>query len=142
MVRVEGFVMMCLEADRPTPINVECRYDQPCLRFGQRCGLSKEALKRLAQHGGVVQMNGETLFELVRTRAGVSLYVTDEDEPVVARSMTARLSITVGGQRRNVAMVPGEGNQFVAQGLTLPKGASVGVLVCGSGQLHSVSFRH
>ncbi|MEP7350210.1 MAG: hypothetical protein ABI668_09705 [Sphingorhabdus sp.] len=82
-----------------------------------------------AQHGGVVQMNGETLFELVRAPAGVSLYVTDEDEPVTAGSMTARLSVTVGGQRRDVAMVAGKGNQFFAKGLTLPKGASVGVLV-------------
>ncbi len=82
-----------------------------------------------AQHGGVVQMNGETLFELVRAPAGVSLYVTDEDEPVAASSMTARLSVTVGGQRRDVAMVPGNGNQFFARGLTLLKGASVGVLV-------------
>jgi hypothetical protein len=81
------------------------------------------------QHGGVVQMNGETLFELVRAPAGVSLYVTDEDEPIAASSMTARLSITVGGQRRDVAMVAGAGNQFVARGLTLPRGASVGVMV-------------
>lgn len=85
------------------------------------------------QHGGVVQMNGETLFELVRAPAGVSLYVMDEDEPVAASSMTARLSVTVGGQRRDVAMVAGRGNQFFARGLTLPKGASVGVLVINRG---------
>jgi hypothetical protein len=81
------------------------------------------------QHGGVVQMNGETLFELVRSPAGVSLYVMDEDEPVAASGMTARLSVTAGGKRRDVAMVAGKGNQFVAKGLTLPRGASVGVLV-------------
>lgn len=81
------------------------------------------------QHGGVVQMNGETLFELVRAPTGVSLYVIDEDEPVAASSMTARLSVTVGGQRRDVAMVAGRGNQFIARGLTLPRGASVGVQV-------------
>jgi len=81
------------------------------------------------QHGGVVQMNGETLFELVRAPAGVTLYVIDEDEPVEASSMTARLSVAVGGQRRDIAMVPGKGNQFFAKGLSLPKGASVGVLV-------------
>lgn len=81
------------------------------------------------QHGGVVQMNGETLFELVRAPAGVSLYMIDEDEPVAASTMTARLSITVAGKRRDVAMVAGKGNQFFAKGLTLPKGASVGVQV-------------
>jgi hypothetical protein len=81
------------------------------------------------QHGGIVQMNGETLFELVRAPAGVSLYVMDEDEPVHAKGMTAKLSVTVAGKRREVPMVSGAGNQFVARGLTLPKGASVGVLV-------------
>jgi hypothetical protein len=81
------------------------------------------------QHGGVVQMNGETLFELVRSPAGVSLYVIDEDEPVAASSMTARLSVSAGGKRKDVAMVTAKGNQFFAKGLTLPRGASVGVLV-------------
>ena len=37
----------------------------------------------------VKQMNGETLFELVRAPAGVSLYMIDEDEPVAASSMSA-----------------------------------------------------
>ena len=82
-----------------------------------------------AQHGGIVQMNGETLFELVRAPAGVSLYVMDEDEPVNAKTMTAKLSVTAGGKRREVPMVPGAGNQFIARGLALPKGANVGVLV-------------
>lgn len=81
------------------------------------------------EHGGVVQMNGETLFELVRAPAGVSLYVTDDHEPVAANSMTARLSITVGDKRRDVAMVSGKGNKFFAKGLILPKGANVGVMV-------------
>lgn len=85
-----------------------------------------------AQHGGVVQMNGETLFELVRAPAGVSLYVTEEDEPIDAKSMTARLSVNVGGQRKDIVMVPGKGNQFFAKGLKLPKGANVGVLVVNS----------
>ncbi len=82
-----------------------------------------------AQHGGIVQMNGETLFELVRAPAGVSLYVMDEDEPVAASGMTAKLTVSNGGQRREVAMVAGAGNQFFARGVTLPRGASVGVLV-------------
>lgn len=96
------------------------------------CALPASALAHGStkpQHGGVVQMNGETLFELVRAPAGVSLYVIDEDEPVVASGMTARLSVTAGGKRQDVAMVPGKGNQFVAKGLTLPAGASVGVQV-------------
>lgn len=81
------------------------------------------------QHGGVVQMNGETLFELVAAPAGVSLYMIDEDEEVNAAGMTAKLSITAGGKKTEVAMVAAKGNQFFAKGLKLAKGANVGVQV-------------
>lgn len=81
------------------------------------------------QHGGVVQMNGETLFELVRSADGVMLYVSDDDEPVAAGTMEARLTVSAGGERRDVTMVAGAGNQFIARGLVLPANASVGVLV-------------
>lgn len=81
------------------------------------------------QHGGVVQMNGETLFELVTSPAGVSLYVVDEDEPVSAAGMTAKLTVNAGGKRSEVAMVPAKGNQFTAKGVKLAKGASVAVQV-------------
>ena len=95
-------------------------------------GLSNAALAHgitKPQHGGVVQMNGETLFELVVNPAGVSLYVLDEDEPVNAAAMTAKLSISAGGKKTDVTMVPANGNQFVAKGLKLAKGANVSVLV-------------
>lgn len=81
------------------------------------------------QHGGIVEMNGETLFELVAAPAGVSLYMIDEDDPVNAAGMTAKLTVTAGGKKSEVALVPVKGNQFLAKGLKLPKGANVGVLV-------------
>lgn len=81
------------------------------------------------QHGGVVQMNGETLFELVGESDGVALYVIDDDEPVDAAAMTARLSITANGARSDVDLAPAGGNRFLARGLVLPKGANVGVQV-------------
>ena len=95
-------------------------------------GLSAPALAHgftKPQHGGVVMMNGETLFELVAQPAGVSLYMIDEDDPVNAAGMTAKLSVTAGGKRSDVAMVAMKGNQFFAKGLKLPKGANVGVQV-------------
>lgn len=81
------------------------------------------------QHGGVVQMTGETLFELVAEPAGVALYVIDEDEPVNAAAMTAKLNIAVSGKKSEVVMVPGKGNRFFAKDLKLAKGANVGVQV-------------
>lgn len=81
------------------------------------------------QHGGVVTVNGETVFELVRAPSGVSVYLEDEDEPVKAAGLTARLSINSGGERREVEMVPGEGNLFTAADTILPAGSTVGVQV-------------
>lgn len=104
----------------------------PVLLFLSTIGLSGAAMAHgitKPQHGGIVQMNGETLFELVTTPAGVSLYVLDEDEPVNAAGMTAKLSVTVGAKKADTMMAAGKGNMFFAKGLKLPKGANVGVQV-------------
>jgi len=100
----------------------------PLTLLGLSAGVQAHGFTK-PQHGGVVQMNGETLFELVAQPAGVSLYMIDEDDPVNAAAMTARLSVTAGGKRSEVAMVAMKGNQFFAKGLKLPKGANVGVQV-------------
>ncbi|PTQ10008.1 hypothetical protein CLG96_12750 [Sphingomonas oleivorans] len=81
------------------------------------------------QHGGQVQMVGETLFELAVTPAGAALYVSEDDEPVNSAAMTAKLSITAAGKKQDVAMTPAGANKFEAKGVKLPKGASVAVMV-------------
>lgn len=81
------------------------------------------------QHGGMVQMSGETLFELVRAPGGVAIYVTDDDEPLASTAATGKLAITAHGQTRSVALTPGPGNRFDAAGLKLPAGAKVAVQV-------------
>lgn len=81
------------------------------------------------QHGGIVKMSGETLFELVTEKDDVSLYVVDEDEPVDAAAMEARISVLVDGKKTEAAMIPAGANRFVAKGLNIPKGANVGVMV-------------
>lgn len=94
------------------------------------------------QHGGVVQMNGETLFELVRAPTGVSLYLIDEDDPVAASGMTAMLSITANGKKTEVSMTAGQGNQFIAKGLKITPGSNVGVQVVdkASGARYGTTF--
>lgn len=94
------------------------------------------------QHGGVVQMNGETLFELVAEPGGVSLYVIDEDEPVNASAMVAKLTVTASGKRTEANMVALKGNRFFARGSKLPKGASAGVQVTdrASGSRYGATF--
>jgi len=80
------------------------------------------------QHGGIVQMSGETVFELVVKPASVELYVSEDDEPVALANASASLVVTVGGKESEVAMTAGANNGFIAQ-TAVPKGASVGVVV-------------
>jgi len=82
------------------------------------------------QHGGVVQMTGETLFELVTAPAGVALYVREDDEDVVSSGMTAKLTITTkAGAKSDVPLAPAGGNKFEARGVKIPAGSKVGVMV-------------
>lgn len=78
-----------------------------------------------AQHGGIVQMSGETLFELAGQPQGVSLYVDEEGDPINAKGYSATLTITNGGQKQSVPLAPLAGNRFFVKGVKLPKGARV-----------------
>ena len=80
------------------------------------------------QHGGIDQMSGETVFELVVKPAGVELYVSEDDEPVLNTAATAKLVVSAGGKTSEVPLAAGANNGFVAPA-RLPKGASVGVVV-------------
>jgi hypothetical protein len=81
------------------------------------------------KHGGVVSMSGETLFELVMKPKGLELYVIDDDDPVVASGMTARLTVNVGGKLQNVMLKPAAGNRFDGPALKAPAGTRIAVLV-------------
>ena len=82
------------------------------------------------QHGGVVQVTGETVVELVYGPAGVALYVKEDDEDVESAAMTATLTITTAaGARSDVQLKPAGGNKFEAKGVMVPAGSKVGVMV-------------
>lgn len=81
------------------------------------------------RHGGQVVEVGETIFELVRARAGVSLYMMEDGDEVPAASMTGKLIVTTGAKKSEIPLVPAKGNQFVAKGVNIPSGSRVGVLV-------------
>jgi hypothetical protein len=85
-------------------------------------------------HGGVLQMVGETSFELVTKADGAELYVVDDGEDVSSATMTARLMIDAGGAKSEAAMPPAGGNKFEAKGVKIPSGAKVAVLLTGSDQ--------
>ena len=82
------------------------------------------------QHGGVVQMSGETVVELVYGPAGVALYVKEDDEDVDSADMTATLTITtVAGAKSDVQLKPAGGNKFEAKGVMVPAGSKVGIML-------------
>jgi hypothetical protein len=81
------------------------------------------------EHGGVVQISGETLLELVVRPDSVDLYVKDDDDEVASAGLTAKLTIVSKGAKTEVPMQAAAGNKFEAKGLKLVGGSKVSVLV-------------
>jgi hypothetical protein len=81
------------------------------------------------EHGGVVQIAGETLLELVVRPDGVVLYLKDDDDEVASADMTAKLTIISKGAKTEVPMQAAAGNKFEAKGLKVVSGSKVSVLV-------------
>lgn len=81
------------------------------------------------KHGGIVSMSGETLFELVIKPRALELYVIDDDEPVVASGMTAKLTVNIGGKLQNIVLKPAAGNRFDGPAIKAPAGTKIAVLV-------------
>lgn len=69
----------------------------------------------LPSHGGVVQMSGEIMVELVTRPRALEIYVTEEDEPIPAASFDGMLIVTApGGAKTRIALRPAAGNKFVS----------------------------
>lgn len=82
------------------------------------------------EHGGLVQMTGETRFELVNAPGGVALYLKEDEEDVASSGAAATLTITpVSGKTSTVVLTPAGANKFEAKGVKLPPGSKVGVMV-------------
>lgn len=77
------------------------------------------------QHGGIVQVTGETMFELVKKPAGVELYISEHGEEIPSSTASAKLSIASGGAKKEVPLAPAGGNKYVAKGVKLPSGSKV-----------------
>lgn len=77
------------------------------------------------QHGGIVQVTGETMFELVNKPAGVELYISEHGEEIPSSSASAKLSIASGGAKKEVSLTPAGGNKYVAKGVKAPSGSKV-----------------
>lgn len=94
------------------------------------------------QHGGLVQMSGETMVELVAGAKGVDVYISEEDEPLPASAYTATLTQTASGQKSQAALKPAGGNKLSAPGFKAAKGAKIVVaLVDKSGAKVFTTFQ-
>ena len=76
-------------------------------------------------HGGVVQMSGEIMVELVTKPRSLEIYVTEEDEPIPAAGFDGALIVTAAdGAKSRIALSAAGGNKFTAPGRP-PGGAKV-----------------
>ena len=82
------------------------------------------------RHGGAVQMTGEIMFELVTAPNGLSVYLTEEDEPLAASRFTASVIVTApGGAKTTHALAAQQGNLLVARGVRPARGSKVVVSI-------------
>jgi hypothetical protein len=79
------------------------------------------------KHGGQLVMSGETQVELVRSPKGVSVYVSEEDEPIAAAGLSGKLIITEGSKKREAVLKSGPANRLDAPGVKIANGAKVTV---------------
>lgn len=94
------------------------------------------------QHGGLVQMTGETMFELVTGPKGVDVYLSEEDEPLPASAYTAKLTQTAAGKKTEAALKAAGGNKLSAPGFKAAKGAKIVVaLIDKSGAKTFATFQ-
>lgn len=85
------------------------------------------------QHGGIVQMPGETMMELVTTPNGVDVYLSEEDQPLAAAGYTAKLTQTVAGKKTDAVLTAAGGNKLSAPGFKTAKGAKLVVTLVNKG---------
>jgi len=94
-------------------------------------------------HGGVVQISGEIMVELVTKPKSLEIYVTEEDEPIPAAGFDGALIVTAAdGAKSRIALKAAGGNKFTAPSRP-PSGAKVVVSLTGKegGVKTFVTFR-
>jgi hypothetical protein len=80
-------------------------------------------------HGGVVQMVGDTSFELVARPEGAEVYLVDDGEDLSSDGLSGKLMIDNAGTKTEAPLTAAGGNKLEAKGAKIPSGAKVVVLV-------------
>jgi hypothetical protein len=82
-----------------------------------------------ARHGGLVQMAGETKFELVALPDGAEVYLDDHGETIPTGKLSGKLTVMSGSAKSEAKLEPASGDKLVAKGVKLAKGDKVIALV-------------
>ncbi|MFY7836603.1 MAG: hypothetical protein ACOVQ0_10020 [Novosphingobium sp.] len=77
------------------------------------------------RHGGVTQVSGEMVIELVRSADGLDVYVVEEDQPVPAAGLDGRVTVIAAGAKQVTPLVSAEDNHLRAPGLAVSGGGKV-----------------
>lgn len=85
-------------------------------------------------HGGIVQIVGETSFELVPLENGAEVYLKEEDEELDTAQMSGKLTVTHEGSKLEAPLVAAGGNKLAAKDIKLESGAKVSVFVTRADQ--------
>lgn len=92
------------------------------------------------QHGGVVKVEHEMIFELVRSDSGVEVYLRDHGKPYPTEKLTGNVIVLVAGKKSDSALAPAGENKMIAD-VVIPDGAKV-LLKVKEGGHHSVTVRY
>jgi len=82
-----------------------------------------------ARHGGLVQIAGETKFELVTLPEGAEVYLDDHGETIPTGKLSGKLTVLSGSAKSEAKLEPAAGDKLVAKGVKLVKGDKVIALV-------------
>jgi hypothetical protein len=82
-----------------------------------------------ARHGGLIQMAGETKFELVAKGDTVELYLDDHGTTMPTAKLTGKLTVLSGATKSEAKLEPVGSDKLVAKGVKLGKGDKVIALV-------------
>ena len=91
------------------------------------------------QHGGIVKVEHEIIFELVRRESDVSVYLRDHGKPYPTDKVTGNIIVLAGGKKSDLKLTPAGDNKMTAS-IKIPDGAKVLVKIKEDNH-HSVTVR-
>ena len=92
------------------------------------------------QHGGIVKVEHEMIFELVRSDSETSLYLRDHGKPYPSEKLSGIVTVLADGIKSEIALEPAGDNKMVAD-IVIPNGAKILLKVKEDGH-HSVTVRY